>query len=123
MRKLLVLGLLLIMGCPAHNPHDYGVVPEDRDVTLLIVNKGVDPARVYDGSGMKLATVYAGKSECVTLRYANTVQRLRVGYLAYNRDYYSPEFAPIAHSGWYVEVDSKLASSTLYSLQPAERCK
>ncbi len=86
--------------------------------TLLIVNKSMDPVRVYSQIGI-LANVYPGQEKCVKLReIGNTSLRFR----QIGGSEVAPSFIPGDSPGWKVTIYNMLRVD-VYSLMPAEACK
>ncbi len=86
--------------------------------TLLIINKSMDPVRVYSEIGI-LANVYPGQEKCVKLRQLGDInlrfRQIRGSEMA-------PPFNVGDSPGWKITI-SNLLRVDVHSLMPAEVCK
>ncbi len=92
--------------------------------TLLIKNVGISSLNIYDSMG-KLAWVLPGQSECVKLRSISQSQQLKVHVGRSVVEHLSPFMRPVesGYGGWVWEINDRLMTYSMNTLDWAEPCK
>ncbi len=117
--KLFLALAWLLSACAARDVH-VGRSPEHTLPTLLVVNEGMVPVRIYDDFGVLIGNVFPGGDKCIVLR------RESVEYLVFRKEGRSeigPRFAPFGTAGWVVRITNSPLWVNVLSLQPGEPCQ
>lgn len=114
LRAFLFCLTILFVACVAN------VGYRDGDRTLLIVNKGLDPVAVYDGTGVNLAHVMPGQAYCAKLYYDDTETFFKLVTMSDTE--YTPVVRPMDADGWGIEVSTMPLRYAAISLQPKPNC-
>ena len=92
--------------------------PSDDDVqTVLVVNHTLDALRIGQGD-FRLGSVMAGRSECLTIRLAHTID---LSYRAIGQRSVMWTRVPARPGSWRWDINGIPADEI--SLAPAERCR
>lgn len=107
-RKPFIVGLIVtfFLACGLATSRNHVTL---SGITLLIINEGITPITVRGLAG-KLAWVFPGTQECVTLRNINTTQRLTARVGRSNLYIISVEFIPLSSStrSWIWSINERL---------------
>ena len=118
--KLLLALAWLLSACASRDIHA-GRSQDYAPPTLLVINEGMVPVRVWDDVGRLMANVYPGEKKCLMFSREN------MNYLVFRKlggvPQRGPEFSPFGTAGWVVRIGNTPLWMDVLSLQPGEPCR